>query len=988
MKLNVLLSFMVTLLIPYFLHAQDDERDFTQYVDPFIGTGGHGHTFPGATSPFGMVQLSPDTRLEGWDGCSGYHYTDNVVYGFSHTHLSGTGVSDYGDVLLMPISGEVYINNGYPNHPDRGYASTFKKESEGANPGYYFTHLEDYDIYVELTATKRVGFHKYTYNSKSKQSVILDLSHRDKVIDSGYEVTAPNEIVGFRRSDNWARDQHIYFVLQFSQPINALKAYKNEVLIDQFTEGMNLTGTNLKLVSEFEPNVASEILVKVGISSVSIDGARKNLEAEVPHWDFNRVKNESRAAWNKELSKIEVSGGNLDEMKTFYTALYHCMIAPNLYSDVDGKYRGTDLQIHESKGHDYYTVFSLWDTFRAAHPLYTIIDQKRSLDFIKTFLAQYQDGGQLPVWELAGNYTGCMIGYHSVSVITDAYMKGITDFDQTLALEAMKSSALKDHLGLQSYKTHGYIRSEDESESVSKTLEYAYDDWCIYKMAEAVGDSVSASLFLSRASNYRNVFDPKTGFMRPKTNGAWVSGFDPREVNHHFTEANSWQYSMFVPHDITGLIELHGGKKNFEDKLDGLFSADETTTGRNQADITGLIGQYAHGNEPSHHMAYLYNYIGKPWKTQERVREILTTLYTPQPDGLSGNEDCGQMSAWYVLSAMGFYSVTPGLPEYAIGSPLFSEVVIHLENGSELRITSNTDAKKPYVQSATLNGEPLNQSYIHHNDIMNGGTLIFEMGPTANKQWCDDADSSPKTSIESPTPPVPFFTTSERSFHDSLQIGLETIDHATAHFEISYPDGTNLSRPYNGPFWIHTSATISAYSQSENGIRSASTKSSYIKIEDDWDIHLRSDYSNQYAAGGNNALIDKIRGANNFTIGSWQGYYGTDLEAVIDLGEIKSVNQVGLGCLQDIKSWIWFPSEIRVFTSDQIDGPYSLAAEMETSMPNDEYGSITKDFSLTVSKKCRYIKVIASNYGQCPSWHLGAGNDTWIFVDEILVDYD
>src|SRR5690349_5790835 len=683
------------------------QQDLTRYVDPFIGTGGHGHTYPGATMPFGMVQLSPDTRLTGWDGCSGYHYSDHIIYGFSHTHLSGTGISDYGDVLLMPTVADV----GLKNHE---YAASFNHHNETARPGYYSVKLDN-GVLAELTATLRAGFHRYTFPSQSNtHNVIVDLSHRDRVLDSHLRVVDATHIEGFRRSSGWARDQIIYFVAEFSQPLRDVTIYVD----DRAIEGRYARSTNLKSVFRFGAQNTGTLLVKVGVSAVSIEGARKNLAAEIPNWDFDKVTIDANTAWNYQLNKIQVSGPQ-PQLKTFYTALYHSMLAPNLFMDIDGQYLGRDFKPHHAEGFDYYTVFSLWDTFRAAHPLYTIIDQKRDDDFIKTFLAQYQQGGRLPVWELAANETDTMIGYHAVPVIADAVAKGIRGFDPELAFAAMKHSAELDRDGLTAYRNHGFIETSENRESVSKTLEYAYDDWCIAQVALALGHRDDYVRYMQRAQFYRNLFDSQSGFIRPRNNGGWVSPFDPREVSFAFTEANSWQYTFFVPQDVVGLISLMGGKRQFARKLDEMFAAESKTTGREQADITGLIGQYAHGNEPSHHIAYLYDYAGEPWKTQQRVRQIMDNFYAPQPDGLIGNEDCGQMSAWFVLSAAGFYPVTPGSQTYAIGSPLFPEMRFNFENGKSFTIkTRDVSDRNVYVQSATLNGKPYNKSFLLHEDLM------------------------------------------------------------------------------------------------------------------------------------------------------------------------------------------------------------------------------------------------------------------------------
>ncbi|MBI9034128.1 MAG: GH92 family glycosyl hydrolase, partial [Bacteroidales bacterium] len=723
---------------------QEFNFGLTQFVNPFIGTGGHGHTYPGAAAPFGMMQLSPDTRLSGWDGCGGYHYSDSIVYGFSHTHLSGTGCTDYGDVLLMPTTGELHMDNGAID-PANGYCSKFSHENEKASPGYYSVLLDDYHVQVELTTQKRSGIHKYTFNEGGQAHVILDLLHRDKVLSSNIEIIDDHTIKGHRRSQEWARDQHMYFYIQFSKPFVKHGFEKD----GEMTQGQKAEGSALKAYFDFDTKAGEAILAKVGMSAVSTDGAKKNLEAEVGSKTFEETLAEVTQLWENELGKIVVKGGSEDDKQIFYTALYHAFLNPNLFTDVDGQYRGMDLKVHQTEGHDMYTVFSLWDTFRAEHPLFTITQQQRTLDFVNTFIKMYEQGGRLPVWELCANETDCMIGYHSVPVIADAYMKGLRGFDAEKALEAMISSANEDHFGLKYYKKFGYIPASMESESVSKTLEYAYDDWCIAVMAKEMGRTEVYNEFIQRAQYWKNLYDESSRFMRAKMDASWFAPFDPKEVNFNYTEANAWQYNFFVPHDVNSMMEIMGGEVSFSAFLDQLFNEAVETTGRHQADITGLIGQYAHGNEPSHHMAYLYNFAGQPWKTQQKVRQIMTELYTTQPDGLSGNEDCGQMSAWYVLSAMGFYSVTPGLDEYVIGSPVFDEIIINIENGKEFKIIAKGNSPEHvYIQSASLDGVDYQKTFIRHQDILNGSELILQMGAEPNMQWGTKAENRPKTAIE------------------------------------------------------------------------------------------------------------------------------------------------------------------------------------------------------------------------------------------------
>ncbi|MDO8368253.1 MAG: GH92 family glycosyl hydrolase, partial [Saprospiraceae bacterium] len=670
------------------------------FVNPFIGTGGHGHTYPGATAPFGMVQLSPDTRISmlDWDGCSGYHYSDSLIYGFSHTHLSGTGVADYCDILFMPFLDGVRLE---PSE----YASPFKKKKEKAEAGYYSVFLERDRIQCELTATERVGVHRYTFpQNAEKWEVMVDLRHRDEVLDAQLSVISSNEISGYRISRSWAKEQHVYFVARFSKPFFStvlLDMAKTPRQADPTVNSKAILGL-LDFYKDGEP-----LVITVGLSGTSIEGARKNLEAECDHFDFEKVKSETQAKWTQQLSKIEIEGGSDAQKTAFYTALYHTMVVPNLWSDVDGNYRGRDNKIHPLSSGQQYTVFSLWDTYRACNPLYTILEPKRVNDFVQTFLNQYNESGLLPVWELAANETDCMIGNHSIPVIADAWAKGIRGYDGKLALEAMMKNANSNRYGLRWYREMGFVPGDKESESVSKTLEYAFDDWCISQMARSMGQNDIAKEFARRAQSYKNLYDPKTGFFRARRGASWHAPFDPFEVNFNYTEANAWQYRFAAPQDVSGMMKLLGGRKAFVDQLDTLFKVSAKTTGREQADITGLIGQYVHGNEPSHHMAYLYNYAGQPWKTQQRVRQIMDSMYSDQPDGLSGNEDCGQMSAWLVLSAMGIYPVVPGDPSYAIGTPWFEKTTVHLDNGNTMVLKApGVSGNKFYVKGLNFNEKP------------------------------------------------------------------------------------------------------------------------------------------------------------------------------------------------------------------------------------------------------------------------------------------
>lgn len=949
--------------------AVPTEDDLSSYVNPFIGTGGHGHTFPGATMPFGMVQLSPDTRLDGWDGCGGYHFSDDYIYGFSHTHLSGTGVSDYGDILLMPTN-QVLFNNGADGSP--GYRAHFSHEDEEASAGYYHVLMDSVNIDVELTTTLRAGVHRYKYPTAENQFLVVDLQHRDKLLTTELDQVSDRAISGHRHSEAWARDQRLFYFMEFSHNIERVhypdqKDSKARVVVIELVNPDN-----------------DPVEVKVGISAVSEEGAQNNLREEMGSKGFDQVREEVREAWQKQLSKIAILEDDHNRKEIFYTALYHTMIAPNLYQDVDGQYRGMDLEIHQSKEFEYYTVFSLWDTYRATHPLYTLIEQKRTNDFVKTMLAKYSEGGIMPIWDLSANYTGCMIGYHAVPVIADAYLKGIGDFDANQALTAMKHSADQDNLGLKSFHEQGFISVEEESESVSKTLEYAYDDWTIAMMAKKLGREGDYQDYVQRAQAYKNLFDPSTGFMRGRFNNAWFGPFDPYEVNFNYTEANAWQYSLYVPQDISGHIEMMGGKDKYEAHLDRLFTAKQETAGRHQADITGLIGQYAHGNEPSHHMAYLYNYVNKPSKTQEKVYEILTRLYSNTPDGISGNEDCGQMSAWYVLSALGFYPVTPGSDQYIIGTPMVEKATLNLENGNRFTIVANgVEQGRKYIAELKLNGQSLNRSYITHDEIMGGGVLVFTMSDSPT-EWATEDSALPLSSIKDHLIlPVPFIAEGEVVFGDSTVVALGHID---ASAEIYYQLGEAGAIKYQEPFVIKQPVVLTVYAQ-KGDTKSVEIETKFNMYDPDFSIVLSANYANEYSAGGNNALIDGITGTLDFRTGSWQGYQNQDVVATIDLGEGKDVDVISASFLQDQRSWIFFPPKVILEISEDGSTWTSLAVWKSGSVVSNEEAEImTAEFKV-LGKRLKKVRLTAKTLGNLPEWHLGYEHQgtAWIFIDEISI---
>lgn len=723
--------------------ALNEEVSLTKYVDPFVGTGGHGHTYPGASVPFGMLQVSPDNGTSDWDWCSGYHYSDSIMIGFSHLHLSGTGIGDLYDIRLMPINKKVDLSTPVSSRDDLPYKSTYTHEQEVASPGYYKVFLNDFNIQAELTTDLRTGFHKYTYQKKDLQSVILDLGFAinwDKPIETNIIIVDKNTVVGYRHSQGWAKNQKVFFVIKFS------KSIENYDLIQDgnYTKKMKeVTGERTSLQLFFNEGVSQELKVKVGLSSVSIENAELNIKDHQDTFKFETVKSNAKASWNENLKNIQVETPNDSLKSIFYTALYHTQLAPVTFSDVNHQFRYENDSIGNLPNSNVYSTLSLWDTFRAEHPLLTLTQPTLVSDVINSMLAYYDQSGILPVWTLYGNETNTMTGYHAIPVIVEAYKKGIKGFDVDKAYEAMKATMMQDERGLNFYKQYGYIPYDLLDESVTITLEYAYDDWCVAQLAKALGRSEDYDYFIKRSEAYRFLFDETTGFMRGKSKdgNSWHEPFDPKYSAHRvhadYTEGNAWQHSWFVLHNVENLIAMHGGDEKFCEKLEELYNESSEITGDNvSADISGLIGQYAHGNEPSHHIAYMFNYANQPWRTQFWAREILKSQYALGPEGLSGNEDCGQMSAWFVLSSMGIYPLNPASGEYQIGSPMFKRSSIKISENNAFDIIANDASDENiYIQSARLNGKDFNRTTLTHTEIMRGGILEFSMGSVPNKDW-------------------------------------------------------------------------------------------------------------------------------------------------------------------------------------------------------------------------------------------------------------
>lgn len=737
------------------------EKNLTKFVNPLVGTQRMGHTFPGATTPFGMVQLSPETDTVSYEKngkyngdvyayCSGYQYDDKTIVGFSHTHFSGTGHSDLGDFLIMPTEGKLQLNPGTADRPENGYRSTYSHQNEIAEPAYYKVLLDDQKITAELTTTDRVGFHQYTFPKSDQSHIILDLisgiyNYEEKDVWTFVRVENDTLVTGYRQTNGWARTRTVYFAMTFNKPFYQYghQRYDKSVYggfwrkFDQYKNFPEMAGKKIRAYFDFKTEANEKIKIKFALSSVSTEGALRNLKAEIPNWDFEKTKAESQAKWNRELSKIEVETISEKDKETFYTALYHSFLGPTLYMDVDGQYRGLDQNNHTAKNFTNYTTFSLWDTYRALHPLFNILQPKRNGDMIQSMLAHYDQSvhHMLPVWSHYANENWCMIGYHSVSVIADAYVKGTLSENAERALLACTTTATHSQYdGIEYYLKMGYVPEDKSGSSVSKTLEYAYDDWSIAQFAKKIGNQKVYHDYMKRSENFKNVYDASSGFMRPKlSDGSWRQEFNTLMTDQPgYIEGNGWNYSLYVPHQIPTLISMMGGNSKFVPHLDSLFTMhlDDKYFEKTE-DVTrdGIMGNYVHGNEPGHHIAYMYNWTDQPWKTQERVRIIMDEMYSNTPDGLCGNDDCGQMSAWYIFSALGFYPVMPGSDEYSIGSPNIKSATLHLENEKTFSVeVKNQTEKNIYIQKVTMNGKEISNLTIHHSDIIKGGKLIFEMG--------------------------------------------------------------------------------------------------------------------------------------------------------------------------------------------------------------------------------------------------------------------
>lgn len=982
-KASIRFRIYIPALIYLLFSCTAKERQYTQYVDPFIGTGGsgwsEGRCIPGPMLPYGMVQLSPEVRDDTHTGF--YHYNRPTIKGFSHTHISGSGVADAADITFAPMTGKPEFTPGDEKMPENGYRSRFSKETEKASPGYYTVMLDDYDIKAELTATMRTGMHRYTFPESSESHIIVDLKHGTKgnwVIDSWIKVIDTKTIGGFRRSNALTANKYVYFVAEFSKPFDAIGLVSDGEICREKKE---VQGHDIQAVIRYETSGDEQIVAKVGISAVSMESAAENLKKENPGWSFDKVRENAVECWEKHLAKIKIEDSDEELRKTFYTALYHTMAGPMEYTDVAGNYRGPDRNIHHTNGeYVHHTLFSLWDTYRTLHPLMTILAPERVNDIVCTFINYYEQSGRLPFWECYSSETWYMIGYHAVSVIADAYRKGIRDYDAHKALEACCAMAERNDLGLEYYTKLGYIPHNRTRWAVSKNLEYAYDDYCIAMLAKELGDEKVYDTYIKRSQFYKNTFNPENKFFMGKgSDGKWKPDFNPGGWSSNYCEAGAYQYRYYVPHDLQTLIEMFGGKEEFVNSLDSLF----------------VLNRYEHDNEPSHHMPFLYNYAGYAWKTQEKVRDILLNSYNNTPEGLCGNDDVGQMSAWYVMSALGLYPVCPGVPEYVLTAPLFEHATIEVGNNKKFVIsTVNHSKENKYIRGVTLNGKPYTKSYITHADTMSGGEICYELSAQPNKEWASSPEDCPYSGIEEKVVTTPYVVVEDDKAIGTKKVSLET---ATENAVICYTtDGstpTERSAVFVGPVSLDSTTIVKALAVADGYMPSYISEttvkvrhSEYPKIIDNIPVPT---YFELTADGGSENLIDGLYGTTELYGGYWVFFYGQNqLDVTIDLGEQRPVKSISTNFhLQANGNYNSFgPKHLEYLVSGNGTDFTSVYEDSYRHTPVTDTEATIKTFKKELTNiRGRYVRVKAESVGMPPPWSL-----YWypvnMCIDEITIE--
>lgn len=1004
-------SYLSVIIFAFFTltACEGTKNNILDYVDPMIGTDGIGHTFPGATTPFGMIQLSPSDDTPEWNWCSGYHYSDDVLKGFAHNHFSGTGLTGMGDILIMPTFGEIKTNPGTKENPDSGYRSRFSHDNEKASPGYYSVLLDDYDINVELTATPRVGLHRYIFNKTGKQNIILDVTHgvRGNTLNADVEIISDTEIIGHKYThDASCGKRDVYFYAKFSKPFNKAGVTIDDEIILSEKKAESKTA---KAFISYDGESADTVCIAVALSYVDYEGAKLNYKTEVKGKTFDQLHTDARKMWNEKVSKIVIEGATEEEKTIFYTGMYHSFIAPNIISDVNGNYI-VEGKKYNSPNLTQYSNFSTWDTYRATHPLWTIIDQKANKEFIDVLQSRFtKTKTGLALWEALGFDNYCMIGYPGISVMVEAALKQPNDYDLEKIYKYVRETAFRDggsspnygsDNGVRYYINYGYVPGEVGC-SVSKTTEYNYYDFSIAQLAKTLDKKNDEELFRKRSIGYRNHFNEEKKYLWPRlSSGEWVemdtTGWD--DLVHNYISGNIWAYSAYTPHDMLGAIELFGGKEKYYKWLDAMISTPLNMKGEQHVDIAGFIGKYSHGDEPGHQIPYLYNFAAKPWKTQELVRRVMTEMHSHNPDGLVNNEDCGQMSSWYIFSALGFYPVAPSDLNYYFGSPLFPKSTINLENGKTFTvITNNNSSKNKYIRSVSLNGKDIDRIYIKHKEIMDGGELIFEMGPKPNKKWATSKNALPtyyKEMLKLETKPLacytPKITDSNYRFASKKLVELKcNTQDARIYYTLNGNTPNQNSVKYDNPFYINESIELKAISYKE-GLKPSKilSKKFYESVFTNLDKgYPKISFENEpkkYGAVDGSQLIDMIFASETFSDRKWTGINEKDLIINIDLGQKIGVTSLELSSLTSTQKWRFPPKSISVLVKE--DGEFKKVAKRtynEISVHTKKINYHKIKFPL---KKSQYVKIVIENHGKLPDWHEGAGKLPWIFVDEININ--
>lgn len=993
-------SFPVFVLAGTCFFASASNNDILDYVDPMIGTDGIGHTFPGATTPFGMIQLSPSNDFKAWNWCSGYHYSDTVLKGFAHTHFSGAGLAGLGDVLLMPTLGSATTQPGTETQPESGYRSRFSHERETAKAGYYAVHLDDYDIDVELTATARVGFHRYTFNRAGQANIVVDPTHHlmEAISETAIEILSDTEIRGYKTSNGESGKRTVYFYATFSKPFASTLITDDGNTVD---DAQSKVGSRIASAVSFDVKAQEQINVKVGLSHTSYSGAYENFMAEANDTTFDQAYANAQNQWRDKINTIQVDMLNEEDLRTFATSMYHSFIHPNVISDVNGDFYLPE-QIFNT---DYpqYSNYSTWDTFRTLHPLYTLIEHEKTAEFVNSLASRKTVSDmELPVWEAMGHDNVCMIGHNTVSVMADAILKDVSGIDIEAAYTAMRSAAFDtskhspnyDFNGMEDYIQYHYVPGEIGA-SVSKTTEYNYFDWTISQVAKKLGYEEDYGLFKQRSIGYRTLFEADSGYLAPRNSTGELQEQNYQiwdDLISNYVSGNVWGYSNFVPHDVAGLIELHGGKQEYAEFLDKIFADESEIGGSQHVDISGFIGKYGHGDEPSQHIPYFYMFLNQPWKTQSFVRQVLRDFYSDKPDGLINNDDLGQMSAWYIFSSMGFYPVNPGDLRYVIGSPLVKNAAINLANNKQFRVSvDNQSEENKYVKAVFLNGSPFNDYYITHDQIMAGGHLHFVMTSEPMAYWGSDVPVIPepiKASVKyTPKITAAAHINGSTFFSEQTEITLTSLSKGDIRYTLDGSEPTQQSTLYVGPIQLKDSAEIKVKVFVDGNLPSKTASQVFYRsllpqLDNKASITL-AHQAHKYGDPSGSQLIDGKVGALHFADGNWSGFTPSGLNGVIDFGSTQSITTVSINALVDTQVWIFPPKQLALSVSQDGENWTSIATKEGVSVTQTSKGIQHYRFDFP-TQSVRYLKVDVDNFGPLPRWHAGDGKAAFLFIDEIV----